>query len=133
MGTRITRRLALCAAIASLYCVCASAGASAYAGYYNCIAKPSNQWCDGRANGTYDGLHSWDYNEAWYPGDWNDGVTACQHLWKPSTSSEISGASCAQNAVYHYYGALTCVCLDAEAKQISGGAHSINGYADADY
>jgi hypothetical protein len=108
----------------------APASATAFVGYYNCVLKPSNQWCDGRANGTYDGLHSWDWNEGWYPGAWDGSVTACERVWRPSTGG-ILGSSCHVNYVDHYYGNVSCVCYEANVKQVSGGPHSINGYADA--
>jgi hypothetical protein len=109
------------------------AQADAFVGYYNCVLKPSNQWCDGRANSTYDGEHSWDYNEGWYPGAWDGSVTACQRIWNPDTSYQYPGSSCDANYTSNYYGVITCVCYDAEVKQISGGNHSINGMADADF
>ena len=127
-------RIALLATLAA--CIIATAipaQAGAYAGYYNCVLKPSNQWCVGRANGSYDGVHSWDWNESWYPGTWDGTVTACQRLWNVNTSSQQAGSSCGANYTNNYYGPITGVCFDAEAKQISGGNHSINGYADADF
>jgi hypothetical protein len=107
--------------------------ASAAISYYNCVLKPSNQWCDGRANGSYDGQNSWDYNEGWYPGAWDNTVTACQRVWKPSSGGVLAGSSCAFNRTWHDYGNVQCACYDAEVKQISGGPHSINGYADSAY
>lgn len=107
------------------------ATSSALEGYYNCVLKPSNQWCDGQANGSYDGLHSWDFNEGWYPGLWNGTVTACQRLYKPSDGTTLAGNSCSANWTWNSYGTQTCICLRAEVKQISGGNHSINGRAVA--
>jgi len=108
------------------------AGASAsLEGYYNCLLKPSGQWCDGQGNGTYDGLHSWDFNEGWYPGTWDNSVTACQRLYKPSDGSVLAGATCNPNYASNVYGTVTCVCYRAEVRQISGGPHSINGHAVA--
>jgi hypothetical protein len=105
--------------------------ADALDGYYNCTLKPAYAWCDGRANGTYDGVHSWDYNEGWYPGTWDGSVTACQHLIRPSDGSVLGGSSCNANYAWANYGTNTCVCYDAEVMQISGGPHSINGHAVA--
>jgi hypothetical protein len=120
-----------CAAVlVSLVVVGVPAGATAFDGYYNCVLKPSWQWCDGKANGTYDGLHSWDFNEAWYPGPWDNTVTACQRLIKPSDGSVLVGNNCAANWASSSY-SVTCVCYRAEAMQISGGPHSINGHAVA--
>ncbi|HYI99170.1 MAG TPA: hypothetical protein VEX36_05755 [Thermoleophilaceae bacterium] len=109
----------------------APAQASAFVSYYDCVLKPSNQWCDGRANGSYDGLNSWDYNQGWYPGA-SGVVTACQRIWRPSTGG-VLGSSCGADFTFGYYGNVTCICYEAEVKQISGGNHSINGYADSAY
>jgi hypothetical protein len=106
--------------------------ASALDSYFNCVLKPSGQWCDGKANGTYDGLHSWDYVEAWYPGTWDGSVTACEHNIYTS-GAVVAAGTCAANWTSTYYGAQTCVCLEAEVRQYSGGDHSINGYADSDF
>jgi len=108
----------------------APAEAQAFDSYYYCSLKPSNQWCDGRANGTYDGLNSWDWQEGWYPGTWDNTVTACQHVWKPADGSEL-GSSCAYNYTSHIFGNITCSCYEAEVKQISGGPHTIYGHADS--
>jgi len=126
-------RAALLAALAAAVIAAAPSSASAFDGYFNCVLKPSGQWCDGQANGTYDGLHSWDYTEGWYPGTWDNTVTACEHVIYTSGAELGSGGLCGLNWVSHYYGNITCVCLEAEARQYSGGPHSINGYADADY
>ncbi len=124
--------VALCALLAiTATNVVAVTPASAYTGTYNCVLKPVGQWCDGRANGTYDGEHSWDFNQGWYPGAWDGTVTACQRVWKPSTGGVLNGSSCAANATWTSYGNVQCVCYDAEVRQYSGGPHSINGYADA--
>lgn len=108
--------------------------ASAFTSYYNCVLKPVGQWCDGRANGSYDGQHSWDYNEGWYPGSPSGVVWTCEHVLKPSSGNELGGGGwCAYDWISHYYGNVQCACYDAEVRQYSGGPHSINGYADADY
>ena len=131
---RAKARLALIAVLAvSAMGLVIPSQASALIGWYSCSMKPSGQWCDGRANGTYDGLHSWDYNEAWYPGAWDNTVTACQRLFKPSTNQTLIGWSCSLNATATYYGNQTCVCLEANVLQYSGGPHSINGEANTDF
>ncbi len=108
--------------------------ANAFVSYYNCVLKPSNQWCDGRANGSFDGQHSWDYNYGEYPGAWNNTVYVCEHVWKPSSGNELGGGgTCAYNWTNKYYGDVQCACYEAEVKQISGGPHSVNGLADADF
>jgi hypothetical protein len=133
--TKARRRLALLGVV--LASVVAGAvvpsQASAVLSYYNCVLKPVNQWCDGRANGSYDGQNSWDYNEGWYPGAWDNTVTACQRVWKPSSGGVLGGASCAFNVTWNDYGDVQCTCYDAEVKQQSGGPHSINGRANSSY
>jgi hypothetical protein len=127
------RSALLAALVVGALSALAPSSASAYVGTYNCVLKPVGQWCDGRANGTYDGQHSWDYNEGWYPGAWDGTVTACERVWKPSTGGVLAGGGCSLNWTSTYYGNVVCVCYDAEVRQYSGGPHSINGYADADY
>jgi hypothetical protein len=127
-------RLALCLAL--VVCVAggtATSDAEAFVSNYSCTLKPVDQWCDGRANGTYDGIHSWDYNKGSYPGAWDGTVTMCQHIWKPLTGYEHPGKSCGLNVTANYYGNITCICYEAEVKQLSGGPHSVNGYADASF
>jgi hypothetical protein len=104
--------------------------ASAFVSYYNCTSKPPHQWCDGRANGSFDGLHSWDYNQAWSIGG---GVNVCQQVWKPSTGGVLAGSNCAWNAVAFYYGNVQCACYEAEVKHVGAFPQGINGFADADY
>ena len=130
---RAKARLALFAVLAvGVLGAVVPASASAFAGYYNCVLKPSNQWCDGRANLSFDGLHSWDYNEGWYPGLWPSGITVCQRVYRPSTGGTL-GSSCGSDATAVYYGNVTCICYEAHVKQISGGPHSVNGEADASF
>lgn len=107
------------------------AQASAFVSYYNCVNKPSSQWCDGRANGSFDGLHSWDYNQAYNPG--SGSFIVCQGVYKPSTGIWIgSGPSCGSNHVVGLYGNQTCACLEANVHHQAGSPKSINGFADAD-
>lgn len=105
--------------------------ASALVSYYNCVNKPSNQWCDGRANGSFDGHHSWDYNEAWNPG--SGSFTVCQGVYKPSTGNWLPSVSCGTNWIGRYYGVQTCACLEANVQQQSGTSKSVNGFADTDW
>jgi hypothetical protein len=131
---RAKARFALAAVLAvSAIGAVAPSQANALISYYGCSLKPVGQWCDGRANGSYDGLHSWDYNEAWYPGTWDNTVTACQRVWRPSTGVVLIGWSCSLNSTAAYYGAQTCVCLEANAAQYSGGPHTIYGEANPDF
>ena len=130
--THARARLALLALVA-----CAAVGvlvpaqASGLVSYYNCVNKPHDQWCDGKANGSYDGQHSWDYNEAWNPGGGT--FTVCQGLWKPSTGTWLANRTCGANWIGRYYGVQTCACLEANIKQQSGSPKSINGFADTDW
>jgi hypothetical protein len=105
-----------------------ASSAGAFETYYGCTLKPSNQWCDGRANGSFDGLGSWDWQEVWYPGTWDNTVTVCERLYRPSTG-QVWGGVCKTNYVLVSYGTNTCACWEANAKQISGGPHSVQGHA----
>jgi hypothetical protein len=126
------RRLLLALVLAgTAMMLSASSAAAVFDGYFNCTLQPVGAWCTGQANGTYDGLHSWDFHEGWYPGPWDNSVTACQRLYKPSTSSTLTGSSCTPNYASNVYGTQTCICLRAEVRQYSGGLHSINGHAVA--
>ncbi len=110
--------------------VVAPSQASAAYSYFNCISKPSGQWCDGRANGSYDGQNSWDYVEGWFASG-GGSLEICQRVYKPSTGNWLAGDSCSLGWVSHYYGNVQCVCYDAEVRQLSGSNQSINGYADS--
>lgn len=130
--THARARLALLAlSAAGVLGVFVPAQASAFTSYYNCVNKPSHQWCDGRANGSYDGQHSWDYNEAWNPG--GGSFTVCQGVYKPSTGNWLDYPTCFTNWISRYYGDVTCTCYDAEVQQQSGSPKSINGFADASW
>jgi len=132
--TNARARLALLGVLVfSIIGASAPAQADALVGYYNCVMKPSNVWCDGQANGSYDGIDDWDYNEGWYPGAWDGTVTACQRLYRPSDGVTALSSSCDVNYTSTDYGNVTCACWEANVKQISGGDHSINGAADTDF
>jgi hypothetical protein len=122
------RRLVLVWAVLFLVLLGVPSVATADESYYYCSLKPSNLWCDGRANGTFDGLNDWDFQEAWYPGAWDNTVTACQRIWRPSTGY-VLGDSCGLNYTSEIYGDQWCTCFEANAKQISGGPHTIWGHA----
>lgn len=124
-------RLAVLALLALGAGMLIPAQASAFTSWYNCINKPSDTWCDGRANGTYDGQHSWDYNSASNP----SGIPfyVCQRVYKPSSGNWLTGNSCGVDYIAHVYGNVTCICYDAEASQLSGSGRDIYGFADADY
>jgi len=115
---------------ATLLAVVLPAQASAWVSYYNCVNKPSGHWCDGRANGSYDGLASWDYNEGWNPGAGAFGV--CQRVWRPATGG-LLGGSCSTNWTGYYFGNVQCNCYEANVKQTSGSPKNINGYADSQW
>jgi hypothetical protein len=104
--------------------------ASALVSYFNCVNKPNLEWCDGKANGTYDGSHSWDYIQGWHPGGGTFYV--CQGLYRPSTGAWLPGHSCDIDIVTFDYGNVTCACYDAKVAQTSGSAQSINGFADTE-
>jgi len=106
----------------------APAQASAFVSYYNCVNKPNLEWCDGRANGSFDGLHSWDYNSASAPGG---SYIVCQGVYKPSTGTWLTGHGCGQDWTSHVYGDVQCTCYEAQVAQASGGTQSVNGFADA--
>jgi hypothetical protein len=130
--THARARLALLALVAATTVgVLVPAQASALSSYYNCVNKPAFQWCDGRANGSFDGQHSWDYNEAWNPG--GGSFTVCEGIYKPSTGTWIATSLCGGNFVGHYYGAQTCACLEANIHHQAGSSKSINGFADTDW
>jgi len=123
-------RLALLALLAvGAVGIVVPAQASAFVSYYNCVNKPSSEWCDGRANGSYDGQHSWDYNSASSSGG---SFNVCQGVYHPSSGTWLTGHGCAIDWTSHVYGNVQCVCYDAEVAQTSGSAQSINGFADAD-
>lgn len=131
---RLPARLLLAAATAAC-AVAALAPAHAdaqYLSFYNCVSKPVGLWCDGRANGSFDGLHSWDSNIGYYDGTWDSTVIMCQHVRKPSDGSELTGASCGYNWTSTVYGDITCACYEAEVRQYSDGNRNISGEADAD-
>jgi hypothetical protein len=131
--TNARARLALLCALACLVTGAAvPAQANAVVSYYNCVMKPSNVWCDGRANGSFDAIDDYDYNEGWYPGAWDGSVTACQRLYDPPTGTTLGGSSCAANFSATDYGTITAN-WEANVKQISGGNHSINGAANTNY
>jgi hypothetical protein len=132
--TNARARLALLCVLAFVAMTAAiPAGADAYVSYYDCYMKASNSWCDGKANGSFDQIDDYDYNEGWYPGPWDNTVQACQRLLRTTDGVTMGGTSCQFNYTSNYYGALTCVCYEANAKQISGGNHSINGMADSNF
>lgn len=104
------------------------AQAGAFVSYYDCVNKPNGQWCDGRANGSYDGQHSWDYNQGWNPG--GGSIMVCQRVYHPSSGVALVGEGCNWNWTSNIYGNVQCVCYDAEVRQLSG-TYSVNGFADA--
>ncbi len=123
-------RLAALSILATCFLASPASAEAVYQSWYSCSLKPPDQWCDGRANGTYDGEHSYDYNSGAYPGPCC-AVTVCQRVWKPSSGGVLAGSTCDTDATSGYYGNVQCVCYDAEVKQQSGGNHSIDGYAEA--
>lgn len=132
--THARARLALLALIAATAVgALAPAQSSALSSYYNCVNKPAFQWCDGRANGSFDGLHSWDYNEAWNSNPGGGSFYVCEGLYQPSTGNWLTIPLCGNNWVGHYYGAQGCACLEANMYHQAGSSKSINGYANTDW
>lgn len=131
--THARARLALLALLAcTALGVLVPSQASALLSYYNCVNKPAYQWCDGRANGSFDGLHSWDYNQAYNPGSGT--FVVCEQLYKPSTDTWLGGSpACSDNYVGRYYGVQTCACLEANVYHRASSSKSISGFADTDW
>jgi hypothetical protein len=125
--THVRARFALLALVGvGLFGAFIPAQANALVSYYNCVNKPSNQWCDGRGNGSFDGLHTWKYNQASNPGPGSS--TVCQALYRPSDGAWFGG-TCFTNFISDYYSS-SCACLEANALQASGSPKSVNGFAD---
>lgn len=123
---RVTLAL-LTFAVVAVVGAAAPARSDALVSYYSCTNKPSGVWCDGRANGSFDGLHSWDYNQGYAPG----ATSTCQGLYKPSTGIWLVGTSCTPgNLASNYYNPQSCACLEANIAQNSSGNLTINGFAD---
>jgi hypothetical protein len=117
----------LCVGMASGLSLPGAAHATLYSDY-SCSSKPAWQWCEGRANNSFDGLHSWDYNEGKDAGTY-DGIEVCQHLWRPSTGAELGEKTCGLNITWKLYGVVTCPCYEAEVLQKGPGSYSIAGEA----
>ena len=127
-----TAPMALLSAALCAFALCAVAmapAAGAAVTYYNCVNKPPFAWCDGKANGSFDGLGSWDYNEAWNPGSGTFPV--CERVYRPATGGVLNGWGCAHNWIAHYYGDVQCNCYEAHARHEAGGNRNVNGYADS--
>ena len=130
--TQARVRLVLIALAAlSLAGVAVPAQAGANFTFFSCTDQASGSWCDGRANGSYDGEDSWDYVEGWDVSV--NSVEVCQRVYKPSTGNWIVGTSCDDDWVNHYYGNVVCVCYDAQVRQLNGSPYTINGFADSDW
>jgi hypothetical protein len=130
---RVYVRLAVALVVALIFVGFKAPSSSALESYFYCSLKPVGVWCDGKANGTYDGLNGWDYLEAWYPGDWNNTVTACERAINPSTGVVLGGGgSCQLNWTSQYYGNISGS-WEAQARQYSGGPHTIWGYANSSF
>lgn len=124
------RAVLLAVVAAAVMGIAVPAQADAAVSYFSCVNKPSDLWCDGRANGTYDGQDDWNVVEGWHM-DYGQNYGVCQRLYKPSTGGVLSGDGCAVDFVHHYYGQVQCACYDAEIAQTSGGQRTIYGFADS--
>jgi hypothetical protein len=125
---RVRVSLALLAfAVVVVVGAAAPARSDALVSYYSCSNKPPGSWCDGRANGTFDGLHSWDYNQGYAPG----APSACQGLYKPSTGIWLTGSGCEpDDLATNYYNPQSCACLEANIAHYAAGNMTITGFAD---
>jgi hypothetical protein len=123
------RSLLLSVVIAVAWMAMAGPASATVISYYDCVNKPEWVWCDGRANSSFDGLHSWDYNKASDPAQ--AGVIVCQGLYKPSTDTWVDGHSCAQNNAMFPYPLQSCACLEANILQQGPGPRSVVGFAHA--
>lgn len=123
-------RVALCAALVACAAgAVAPSQASALFSNYSCAAKAPAQWCDGRANGSFDGLHSWNYNRGYLASGW---TTLCEHIWQPANGFEYPNGCAIGNSVSHYYGDVGCACYEAEVKHYYTSALNIYGQADTE-
>lgn len=126
------RLVLLAVLVLGLVAAIAPAQSSALVSNYNCVAKPAFQWCDGRANGSFDGLNSWDWNEGWSNGGGTTKI--CQRVWKPSTGGVLAGSTCGYfNWIGNYYGNVQCTCYEAEVWHEAGGNLNLTGRADSAY
>jgi hypothetical protein len=129
--THARARLALLAlGFACAVAITIPAQASAVLSFYNCVSQTAYVWCDGRANSTYDGENSWDWNEVWDP-DPVGTLRVCQRVFKPSTGVFLAGDSCANDSSANDYGNVTCVCYDAQITHEGAGLRAVNGFADS--
>lgn len=124
------RRALVALAAVSFAGIFAPAQASALVSYYNCVNKPVLEWCDGRANGSFDGLHSWDYNQASNPG--GSSLIVCQGVYKPSTGIWLVEETCFWDYISRDYGNQSCACLEANVRHKGPGSRSVNGFADTE-
>jgi hypothetical protein len=104
--------------------------ASALVSFFSCSNKPNLEWCDGKANGTYDGQHSWDYIQGWHAA--GGSFFVCQGIYRPATGGWLPGHSCDVDVVIFNYGNITCACYEAKVAQTSGSAQTLYGYADTE-
>jgi hypothetical protein len=112
-----------------------AAVASAYEQYYcGRVLSPGTEICDSS------GLHSIDFNQAWYPGPTSHNVYVCEFVWNartqqvrinPSTGSR--SAFCRKDHAATYYGVTSQA--DYNGKVYNDGRtccrHTINGYLSA--
>jgi hypothetical protein len=118
----VTLLVAVCALV-----VAAPAPAQAY--YQNYCGVVKAPWDDCYS----DGLHSWDFNRASYPGPPQHNVGVCEYMWNNRTHAIRGGIHpCDNNYVSYYYGPTTQADYNARV-YIDGSEccpHTIDGYAD---
>jgi hypothetical protein len=133
--THVRARFALLAAMAAAFLAAmVPALAEAAPSYYNCASKPPWALCDGRANGTFDGIDDYDYNRATYTG--GGAVIVCQGLLHHSSSTWLPMPNCSSgsnNYIDYYYGNITCVCYEANVSHATDGNYTLYGFADPNF
>ena len=126
------RRLSLlAAAIAALAFVVAPGTANAYfQNYCGIVLNPGGPL----ANPCYSsGLHSWDRNEARYPGTPQNGAIVCEYQWNNRTSQIRGGVThCDYGVVWFDWGVTTQADYNARVYLSPGNCcrHTVNGHAD---
>lgn len=126
---RKLRILGIVIGVAAVFTVVvpASAQATHYDMWYCGTLKGSGNWC---GQPPYTGGHSWDANTAIYSG--SPPIWVCQRVWHPGGQYALPGSSCdSDGGVSHYYGNIVCACYEAHVAQISGGNHTVWGFAEA--
>jgi hypothetical protein len=111
------------------------ATAAAYEQYYcGRVLSPGTEICDSS------GLHSIDFNQAWYPGPTEHNVYVCEYVWNartlqirinPNTGSR--SAYCRKDQAATYYGVTSQADYNGKVynDRRTCCRHTINGYLSA--